>query len=103
MSNTTIEIGSIHLEGFLKLHKQQTSPSSHPEHGNIFAKEDNESTQIYVMDSEGNETKISPHNKEGEWEYYCKNSRTGKVVRINMEKMIRKLEELTGERFIEES
>ena len=103
MSDTTIEIGSVHLKGILKLHKQQTIPNSAIDHGCIFAKEEDLSTHLYTMDSEGNETKISPHNKEGEWEYYCKNSKTGKVVRINMEKMIRKLEELTGEKFIEES
>ena len=31
-----------------------------------------------------------------------KNTKTGKVVRVNMEKMIRKLEEITGESFMEE-
>ena len=35
-------------------------------------------------------------------EYFSKNVKTGKVFRVNMEKMIRKLEELTGESFIEE-
>ena len=103
MSDTTIEIGSIHLEGFLKLHKQENRPDLSPDHSYIFAKEESEDTQLYVMDSAGNETKISPHNKEGEWEYYCKNTKTGKTIRINMEKMIRKLEELSGEKFIEES
>ena len=35
-------------------------------------------------------------------EYFSKNTKTGKVFRVNMEKMIRKLEEITGESFIEE-
>ena len=39
---------------------------------------------------------------EGEWEYFSRNTRTGKVVRVNMERMIRKLEEFTGESFMEE-
>ena len=88
MSDTTIEIGNIHVEGVLKLHKQEESPSDSLDHG-------------HVMDSDGNETKISPHNQEGEWEYYCRNKKTGKHMKINMEKMIRKLEEITGETFIE--
>jgi len=54
------------------------------------------------MDGAGAETKISPHDSHGEWEYYSRNVNTGKVVRIKMEKMIRKLEELTGEKFIED-
>jgi len=53
------------------------------------------------MDEGGNETKLGPHNEEGEWEFYSRNTKTGKVTRINMERMIRKLEEFTGETFIE--
>ena len=48
-----------------------------------------------------NETKISPHNDNGEWEYFSRNSRTGKTVRINMEAMIRDLESFTGNKYIE--
>ena len=33
---------------------------------------------------------------------FSRNTKTGKVVRVNMEKMIRKLEEITGESFMEE-
>ena len=57
---------------------------------------------MYVMDAGGTATKISPHNAEGEWEFYSVNKKTNKKVRINMEKMIRKLEEFTGESFIED-
>jgi len=59
------------------------------------------SGEMFVKDGSGNETQISPHDEHGEWQYYSKNSKTGKVVRIKMEKMIRKIEELTGESFIE--
>jgi hypothetical protein len=60
------------------------------------------SGEMYVKDSSGNQTLISPHDDEGEWQYFSKNTKTGKVVRVRMEKMIRKLEEITGESFIEE-
>jgi hypothetical protein len=58
--------------------------------------------EMYVKDSSGNQTLISPHDDEGEWQYFSKNTKTGKIVRVRMEKMIRKLEEITGESFIEE-
>ena len=58
--------------------------------------------EMYVKDESGNQTLISPHDEDGEWQYYSRNTRTGKVVRIRMEKMIRALEELTGQTFIEE-
>ncbi len=59
------------------------------------------SSEVHVMDEAGNVTKISPHNDAGEWEYFSRNTKTGKTVRINMEKFIHTMEELTGETFIE--
>jgi len=56
--------------------------------------------EVYVKDESGNVTKISPHNQQGEWEYYSRNVMTGKVVRINMEEMIRDIESLTGKSYI---
>ena len=41
--------------------------------------------------------KLGPHNEDGEWEFLSRNVKTGKVVRVNMERMIKKLEEFTGE------
>lgn len=58
--------------------------------------------EMYVQDDSGNATQISPHNKDGEWIYNSKNIKTGKHININMEKMIRFLEEYHGETFIEE-
>ena len=78
----------IEVDTVVYLGKQDASPST----------EDNKG-MLYCVDDNGT---ASPHNEEGEWEYYSKNSKTGKVMRINMEKMIRKLEEITGESFIEE-
>lgn len=101
MSNSKIEIESIHLKREIKIHSQDVGPQIESDHGHIYALELSGSTHIYVQDSYGNQTKISPYNKEGEWEYYCRNTNTGKHIKINMEKMIRKLEEITGETFIE--
>ncbi len=75
-----------------------TAPPTPSNAAHLYAK----SGEMYVMDTGGNETQISPHDEDGEWQYFSRNTRTGKVVRIRMEKMIRKLEEITGETFIEE-
>ena len=59
-------------------------------------------SELYVMDESGNETNISPHNDNGEWEFFSRNAKTGKCVRINMERVLKRLEELNpGEKFIE--
>jgi len=82
-----------------------TDPSGTPplvNHAHIYSKLVSGHAEIFVQDSNGNVTQISPHTPEGEWQYFSKNTKTGKVVRINMEKMIRKLEEITGESFMEE-
>jgi hypothetical protein len=58
--------------------------------------------QLYFKDGLGYETLFTPHNQKGEWEYFSRNTDTGKVVRINMEEMIRDLEQLTGKTYIKD-
>jgi len=81
-----------------------TNPSTVTTKAWIYAKNTGASSraELWVKDGNGNTTNISPHNEEGEWEYFSRNTKTGKHVRVNMEKMIRKLEEVTGESFMEE-
>ena len=57
--------------------------------------------RLYAEDSFGNQTILSPHDPEtGEWIYYSKNIKTGKIVRVNMEKLVKAVEKLTGETFM---
>jgi len=93
--------GKIVADGHVRLTLQSGDPTADTSSGYIYTKTDT-NTEVHVMDGAGNVTKISPHNNSGEWEYFSRNVNTGKVVRINMERMIRKLEEITGEQFIEE-
>ena len=78
-----------------------SKPSAVADHGFIYTKNDSGTGEVFVLDAADNETKISPHNDNGEWEYFSRNSRTGKTVRINMEAMIRDLETFTGNKYIE--
>jgi len=42
-----------------------------------------------------------PHDPEtGEWIYYSKNIKTGKIVRVDMEKLVKAVEKITGEKFM---
>jgi hypothetical protein len=77
-----------------------SDPSGVSNHAHVYVKDD--PAEVYVRDEDGNVTKISPHNEQGEWEFYSYNSETGKSFRVNMEYMVRKLEEITGEKFIQE-
>ena len=78
-----------------------SKPTAVADHGFIYVKDDSGTGEVFVLDGADNETKISPHNDKGEWEYYSRNSSTGKTVRINMEAMIRDLEKFTGNKYIE--
>ncbi len=78
-----------------------SKPSAVADHGFIYTKNDSGTGEVFVLDAADNETKISPHNDNGEWEYFSRNSSTGKTVRINMEAMIRDLESFTGNKYIE--
>jgi len=84
------------------LQNKSSDPSLRSNGSHIYAKDDAGSSEVYVQDEAGNVTKISPHNDAGDWEYYSINKNTGKTVRVNMERMIRKLEEFTGETFFDE-
>jgi hypothetical protein len=83
------------------LHNQSGDPSTVANASHIYAKDESSSSEVFVRDEAGNVTKISPHNAQGEWEYYSRNINTGKVVRVNMEQMIRDIEQLTGNTYIE--
>ena len=88
------------VQGAIRLPMQSGDPTTDSSSGYIYSKLDT-NAEVHVKDGAGNVTKISPHNDAGEWEYYSVNKRTGKTIRVNMERMIRKLEQLTGETFIE--
>jgi hypothetical protein len=77
-----------------------SDPDTITDYAHIYAKDEASSAEVFVKDEAGNVTKISPHNEQGEWEYYSRNVKTGKTVRINMEEMIRDIEKLTGKSYI---
>jgi hypothetical protein len=59
--------------------------------------------ELYGVDENANITLISPHDDvTGEWIFYSKNIKTGRVVRVDMERLVRKIEDLTGEKFMVE-
>lgn len=59
------------------------------------------SGEMWVQDQSGNQTQLSPHDENGEWEYDSRNTKTGKHIKIKMEKLIKYLEEYHGKKFIE--
>ena len=93
---------SLRVTGHVELGVLSGDPSGTSNIAHIYAKDDSASAEVYVRDEAGNVTKISPHNEKGEWEYFSRNTKTGKTVRVNMEEMIRDIEKLTGKSYIKD-
>ena len=93
---------SLRVTGHVELGVLSGDPSGTSNIAHIYAKDDSASAEVYVRDEAGNVTKISPHNEKGEWEYFSRNTKTSKTVRVNMEEMIRDIEKLTGKSYIKD-
>ena len=92
---------SLRVTGHVELGVLSGDPSGTTNIAHIYAKDESSSAEVFVRDEAGNVTKISPHNEQGEWEYFSRNTKTGKTVRVNMEEMIRDIEQLTGKTYIQ--
>lgn len=100
-ANTAVSIeGALTVSSSVKMAVQAGDPSTAPNYAHVYAKDDASSAEVFVQDEAGNVTKLSLHNQLGNWEYYSRNVKTGKVVRIDMEEMIKDIEQLTGKKYI---
>ena len=77
--------------------KSISAPTHISGHALLYCMENGGVDEMYVEDESGNATKISPHNREDEWEFLSRNRRTGKVVKIQMQKLMKRLNEMFGE------
>ena len=69
----------------------------------IISSDTSGTTEGYWLDSAGNMTLQTPHDpKTGEWIFLSHNLLTGRTLRVDMERLVRRLEELIGEKFITE-
>ena len=58
--------------------------------------------EMRVIDASGNATTLSPHDDDGQWVFHSKDTVTGEVLHIHMEKLMRRLNDEYGGGFIEE-
>ena len=58
--------------------------------------------EMKVIDAAGNVTVLSPHDDDGHWIFDSRDSVTGRGLRIQMERLMRRLDEEYGGGFIEE-
>ena len=58
--------------------------------------------ELRVMDAAGNPTLLSPHDKQGYWIFESRSGKTGRMFRVQMERLIRHLDTLLGGGYVEE-
>lgn len=85
--------------GDIALFNSAGNPTPAADQAFIFAKDVASSSEVFVMDEAGNSTQISPHDPDtGEWIYYSVNEKTGKILRVEMEQLIKDLAEMMSEK-----
>jgi hypothetical protein len=58
--------------------------------------------ELFVIDAGGTATQISPHDSDGNWIFNSTDTKTGRRLKIDVEKMLRFLNEKFGTNFIHE-
>ena len=74
----------------------------------IYATTSNTVTELVAFDSDANESTISPHNfsligqpsEDMAWSFYSKNTNKNKQVNVDMMKMVRLVERLSGQKLV---
>jgi len=58
---------------------------------------------MFAIDETGNTAQLTPHDPEtGEWVFYTKNVKTGRVLKVQMEAMMRLLDKRLGGGYIQD-
>lgn len=71
------------------------------DYAGIYAQDVAASAELYALDEAGNSTRISPHDPvTGEWVFYSENVKTGRRIEVNMEKLVRVVEELSDQKLL---
>ena len=70
----------------------------------IYGKDVSGTVEMFAVDEAGNNTQLSSHDPEtGEWIFYSKNTVTGREMRVDMEDLVRDVQQLTGKTYLYES
>jgi hypothetical protein len=107
-SSLFVEQG-VHIGGGLLVDQAVAfSPASDPatvtDQAHVYGKDVTSSAEVFVQDEAGNATQISPHDPvSGEWYYYSVNKKTGRIVRVDLERFFQYFDEKFGTDFFQEN
>ena len=69
----------------------------------FYAKDVSGTVEAFCVDEADNATQLSPHDPDtGEWVFYSRNLRTGRELRVDMERLMKALNEMLGGGYVHE-
>lgn len=69
----------------------------------FYGKDVGGTVEAFAIDEAGNAAQLTPHDPEtGEWIFFTKNVKTGRVLKVRMEAMMKQLDEVFGGGYIED-
>lgn len=79
-----------------------TTPATQSTYPQLFGITASAVSELKVIDGGGNITLLSPHDPiTNDWVFYSVNQRTGRVVRVNMEKLVADYDKRNGTHYLE--
>lgn len=104
--NTTTPAYKLEVLGAAMLEDVSTVPTASTGHSGIYSS----GGELNALDASGNSTVISPHHfslvqpsEEMAWSFYSRNERIGKEINVDMMRMARIVEELSGEKLVHQA
>jgi len=106
-SGGAVERMRIDQNGNIVIKNTEATPSTVTDSVHLFAQDVSSSSELKVRDEAGNTTTLSPHNfslipngasEDMAWSYYSE--KNGKKINVDMLKLARMVEELTGETLV---
>ena len=106
-SGGAVERMRIDQNGNIVIKNTEATPSTVTDSVHLFAQDVSSSSELKVRDEAGNTTTLSPHNfslipdgasEDMAWSYYSE--KNGKKINVDMLKLARMVEELTGEKLV---
>ena len=96
-----LNIGAGTADSYIAIGTVTAVPSAISNHAILYStKAAGGDAELYGQDDGGNNKLLTPHNEKGEWIYYSFNTKTGKVMFVNMEEMIRDIQEYIGKQYL---
>ena len=94
----------IYGDGSMWFADATADPTTVADQAGIYAKDVSGTVEMFAIDEAGNTSQISPHDVEtGEWHFFSRNVKTGREVKVDLERFFRDFDAKNGTDYFNES